>query len=239
VSVGDEREFGRLLFIRVRNQNSVLVNLPSPVARDFPMTLTITYSGRLRAKGIIDESIGPEVQLRNSNRTTCRWCRRSRSGSSAIATTGIRRTRSPTTRPRAFASRYRASTASSRPASPRRLARAAPGAARRIVTRRAAHVVFVHRAAASALSRHRHQPHDSRRCRDRRARHRPDQGAAPTCAATSTLQQQINRINAAIAIPPVGARNTVQLSVDANRRRNRAAAMRLEPRRRCCGCIPG
>jgi hypothetical protein len=59
-------EFGRLLFIRVRNQNSVLVNLPSPVARDFPMTLTIAYSGRLARQGILDESIVPEVQQRNS-----------------------------------------------------------------------------------------------------------------------------------------------------------------------------
>ena len=50
-------EFGRLLFIRVRNQNGVLVNLPSPVARDFPMTLTITYSGRLVRQGILDESL--------------------------------------------------------------------------------------------------------------------------------------------------------------------------------------
>ena len=50
-------EFGRLLFLRVRNQNSVLVNLPSPVARDFPMTLTITYSGRLARQGILDESL--------------------------------------------------------------------------------------------------------------------------------------------------------------------------------------
>ena len=29
-------EFGRLLFLRVRNQNSVLVNLPSPVRARFP-----------------------------------------------------------------------------------------------------------------------------------------------------------------------------------------------------------
>jgi hypothetical protein len=50
-------EFGRLLFLRVRDQNSVLVNLPSPVARDFLMTLTITYAGRLERQRIQDESI--------------------------------------------------------------------------------------------------------------------------------------------------------------------------------------
>ena len=49
-------ELGRLLFLRVRNQNSVLVNLPTPVGRDFPMTLTIAYSGRLLRQRIQDES---------------------------------------------------------------------------------------------------------------------------------------------------------------------------------------
>ncbi|MSO62106.1 MAG: hypothetical protein EXQ50_08460 [Acidobacteria bacterium] len=56
-------EFGRLLFLRVRNQNSVLVNLPSPVSRDFPLTLTLNYSGRLSRTSIQDEST--EIQ-RNS-----------------------------------------------------------------------------------------------------------------------------------------------------------------------------
>jgi hypothetical protein len=50
-------EFGRLLFLRVRNQNSLLVNLPSPVGRDFPLNLTIAYSGRLERQRVQDESI--------------------------------------------------------------------------------------------------------------------------------------------------------------------------------------
>jgi len=49
-------EFGRLMFLRVRNQNSVLVNLPSPVSRDFPLTLTLNYSGRLARVNVHDES---------------------------------------------------------------------------------------------------------------------------------------------------------------------------------------
>ena len=57
-------EFGRLLFLRVRNQNSVLVNLPQPVARDFPLTLTIAYAGRLERQRIQEESV--DVQQRNS-----------------------------------------------------------------------------------------------------------------------------------------------------------------------------
>jgi hypothetical protein len=55
-------EFGRLLFLRVRNQNSVLINLPSPVARDFPMTLTIAYAGRLERQRVQEESIVAEGQ---------------------------------------------------------------------------------------------------------------------------------------------------------------------------------
>ena len=50
--------------------------------------------------------------------TTCRSCRRSPSGCSAIATTGIRRTRSPTTPRRAFGSPCRWNTASSARALP-------------------------------------------------------------------------------------------------------------------------
>ena len=48
-------EFGRLMFLRVRNQNSVLVNLPSAVARDFPLTLN--YSGRMARSSTTDESV--------------------------------------------------------------------------------------------------------------------------------------------------------------------------------------
>ena len=50
-------EFGRLMFLRVRNQNSVLVNLPSAVARDFPLTLTLNYSGRMARSSTTDESV--------------------------------------------------------------------------------------------------------------------------------------------------------------------------------------
>ena len=39
--------FGRLFGVRVRNQNSIVVNLPSIVTRDTELTLTVTYAGRL------------------------------------------------------------------------------------------------------------------------------------------------------------------------------------------------
>jgi hypothetical protein len=40
-------EHGRLFGIRVKNQNTLVVNLPTSVARDSEMTLTIAYAGRL------------------------------------------------------------------------------------------------------------------------------------------------------------------------------------------------
>jgi hypothetical protein len=49
-------ELGRLLFLRVRHQNSVVVNLPSPVARDFELTLNIAYRGRVERQAIDQES---------------------------------------------------------------------------------------------------------------------------------------------------------------------------------------
>jgi Peptidase family M1 domain len=41
------REYGRLFAVRVRNQNMVVVSLPTFVPKDTQMTLTINYSGRL------------------------------------------------------------------------------------------------------------------------------------------------------------------------------------------------
>jgi len=41
------REFGRLLFLRVRNHNSVVVHLPSPVSKGIELTLIVSYAGRL------------------------------------------------------------------------------------------------------------------------------------------------------------------------------------------------
>ena len=49
--------FGRLLHLRVVNQNSLIVNLPSPVFRDNEFTLTIVYSGRLEPSELDREAI--------------------------------------------------------------------------------------------------------------------------------------------------------------------------------------
>ena len=40
-------EYGRLFGIRVKNQNTLVVNLPTLIARDSPLTITIDYGGRL------------------------------------------------------------------------------------------------------------------------------------------------------------------------------------------------
>ena len=50
-------KLGRLMFLRVRNQNNVVVNLPSPVARDVELTLTIGYAGPVRPQSIEEESV--------------------------------------------------------------------------------------------------------------------------------------------------------------------------------------
>jgi hypothetical protein len=50
-------EYGRLLYLRVIGQNSVLVNLPATVPRNGTIRLTITYGGRLEPQQIEREGI--------------------------------------------------------------------------------------------------------------------------------------------------------------------------------------
>ena len=49
--------FGRLLHLRVVNQNSLIVNLPTPVFRDNEFALTIVYSGRLEPSELDREAV--------------------------------------------------------------------------------------------------------------------------------------------------------------------------------------
>lgn len=60
VSSVTSRELGRLLFLKVRNQNSIVVNLPSALSRDYELTLSIRYQGRIERQAIDSESIQPE-----------------------------------------------------------------------------------------------------------------------------------------------------------------------------------
>jgi hypothetical protein len=54
-------EFGRLLFLRVRNQNALVVNLPSPVPQGTVLTLTLSYQGRVPRQGINDDSVAVDA----------------------------------------------------------------------------------------------------------------------------------------------------------------------------------
>ena len=55
-SVQSDR-FGRLLSLRIKNQNTVLVNLPALLMPDTDLTLTMTYSGRLLPQPATQETI--------------------------------------------------------------------------------------------------------------------------------------------------------------------------------------
>lgn len=53
-------EYGRLLSLRVRNQNSLVINLPVAVVQGSEMSLVVTYSGRLSPPPPDREAAGPQ-----------------------------------------------------------------------------------------------------------------------------------------------------------------------------------
>ena len=53
-------QYGRLFNLRVRNQNTVLVNLPYTLLRDSELTLTVTYSGRLAPQAPERETVAAQ-----------------------------------------------------------------------------------------------------------------------------------------------------------------------------------
>jgi hypothetical protein len=55
-SVHSDR-FGRLLFLRVRNQDSLIVNLPGTLLRGTDLEVTVAYGGRLEPQGIDREAL--------------------------------------------------------------------------------------------------------------------------------------------------------------------------------------
>jgi len=52
-------EHGHLFGIRVKNQNTLVVNLPTAIARDREVTLTIAYAGRLEPQAAERETVTP------------------------------------------------------------------------------------------------------------------------------------------------------------------------------------
>ncbi|MEP7117389.1 MAG: M1 family aminopeptidase [Acidobacteriota bacterium] len=68
ISSVTSKELGRLLFLRVRNQSAVVVNLPTPLSRDYELTLTVQYQGRMERQTIDSESVqegrgGPQENM--------------------------------------------------------------------------------------------------------------------------------------------------------------------------------
>ena len=61
-------ELGRLMFLRVRNQNSVVINLPSAVSRDVMLTLNIAYAGRIHTQSIDQEGLDVQGGQERSQR---------------------------------------------------------------------------------------------------------------------------------------------------------------------------
>lgn len=49
--------FGRLMFLRVVGQHSVIINLPSPLSRDTLLTLRLSYGGRLVSQELYSEAV--------------------------------------------------------------------------------------------------------------------------------------------------------------------------------------
>ncbi len=54
--------FGRLFSLRVRGQNSVVVNLPAPVPQDSVLSITIAYSGRLQPQPPDRETVATQFR---------------------------------------------------------------------------------------------------------------------------------------------------------------------------------
>src|SRR5262249_50408807 len=52
------REFGRLFGVRVKNQNMIILSLPTFVPKDAQITLTVNYSGRLEPQAPDRETVG-------------------------------------------------------------------------------------------------------------------------------------------------------------------------------------
>jgi hypothetical protein len=50
-------EYGRLLFLRMRDQDNIIVNFPAPLPSEAEVTLIVSYGGRLESQDIEDETV--------------------------------------------------------------------------------------------------------------------------------------------------------------------------------------
>ncbi len=60
---------GRLLYVRVRNQNSLIVNLPEAVNRDDEFTIIVSYAGRHEPQGLERENVTVDAQVQTTEVT--------------------------------------------------------------------------------------------------------------------------------------------------------------------------
>ncbi|HYB97107.1 MAG TPA: M1 family aminopeptidase [Vicinamibacterales bacterium] len=224
VSSVSSDEFGRLLFLRVRNQNSILVNLPQPVSRDFLMTLTIAYAGRIPRQTAQEELIEvdqrtaqpddvvvvqPEPKWLFSNRSY--WYPQNQVSDYASAHI------------RMIVPAEYAVVASGipEPGSPAPTAAAIVDGSSRVVPRVAYTFAAPQPVRYLGMVVSKMQRTDAATVALDIV---PANAPPPDMRGASTLAQQITRLNTAAAVPPVGARNTVVLRVDAVRRQESRAA---------------
>jgi hypothetical protein len=218
-------EFGRLLFLRVRNQNSLLINLPSPVARDFPLTLTIAYTGRLVRQRIQDESVAvsgrriPQPDDLPSVPAESKWLFSNRSywypqnQVTDYATARLRLTVPEVYLVVASGMPDAGSPFAAAPAVTDGSSREVPRVTYAFTTPQPVRYLgfLVSKltlvdAATVAVDIEVKAPQ------------------APDMRGATTLQQQLNRLHTLVtAAPPVGGRNTLELSVEANRRQENRA----------------
>jgi hypothetical protein len=222
VSSVSSDEFGRLLFLRVKNQNSLLVNLPSPIGRDFPLTLTITYAGRLERQRVQDESISTEgADQRNSQPDDLpfvpsepKWLFSNRNyWYPQNQVTDYATARFQITVPYEY---HVVASGILDPFSPAAAASVPIANSSRVIPRVTYSFTTPQPVRYLGFLVSKMQRVDSATVALDIERKAP---AAPDMRGAHTLQQQLNRLNQMVTITPsVGGRNTMQLNVDANKR---------------------
>jgi hypothetical protein len=55
-------DYGRLLHLRVREQNSIIINFPTALPRDSDITLLVAYAGQITPQNVEDESLQSEAR---------------------------------------------------------------------------------------------------------------------------------------------------------------------------------
>jgi hypothetical protein len=219
VSSVSSDELGRLIFLKVRNQNSIVVNLPEVVARDFVFTINIAYSGRLEPQRIQDESVLPDPQRVQpddmpfiaaepkwlfSNRNY--WHPQGQVTDYATASMQI-------TVPDGFSV---VGSGVAREGSPTFVPGVAPGSPARLAY--SFHASQPVRYLGLLIGRFSRIDTATVALDVVPTPSTPQLSIKPPSEPSLTLQQQVDAVNAAAAVPGAGGRNTMTLNIEANRR---------------------